>query len=71
MNVFLLWHTHELPDGEEDAKLIGVYSTKESAEAAQQRALQLPGFSVAPKGFTIATYPLDQDQWREGYAPTP
>ena len=71
MNVFLLWHTHELPGGEEDSKLIGVYYTKESAEAAQVRASQLPGFSSAPQGFTIDSYELDKDEWREGYVTLP
>ena len=65
--MFLLWHTHELPGGEEDSKLIGVYSTRESAEAAQNRASQLPGFSSAPQGFTIDSYELDKDHWCEGY----
>ena len=68
MNVCLLWHTHELPGGEEDSKLIGVYSSRESAEVAQARAVQLPGFRDVPAGFVIDTYQLDQDQWREGYA---
>jgi hypothetical protein len=71
MKVFLLWHMHGLPSGEEDSKLIGVYSTRDSAEAARGRASQLPGFSSVPEGFTIDSYELDKDEWREGYTTVP
>lgn len=71
MNIFLLWHTHELPGGEEDSKLIGVYSSRGSAQAAQSRASQLPGFSSAPQGFTIDSYELEKDEWREGFVTGP
>jgi len=71
MNVFLLWHTHELPGGDEDPKLIGVYSAREFAEAAKRRSSQLPGFSSAPQGFTIDSHELDKDEWREGYITVP
>jgi hypothetical protein len=67
MDVFLLWHVHELPDGEEDTKLIGVYSSKELAEQAQRRAGAQPGFRDAPTGFCISRYTIDQDHWMEGY----
>jgi hypothetical protein len=68
MVVFLLWHVHEFPCGEEDAKLIGVYSSQELAEQARQRVATQPGFREAPTGFCIDRYTVDQDNWREGYA---
>jgi len=67
MNVFLLWHIHEMGGGEEDSKLIGVYSTREFAEEAQARTVQLAGFQDLPRGFLIDMYQLDEDHWREGY----
>jgi hypothetical protein len=67
MDVFLLWHIHELSNGEEDAKLIGTYSSLEKAEQAKQRALVLPGFQDVPEGFVIDKYILDRDDWTEGY----
>ena len=67
MHVFLLFHTHELPGGEDDDKLIGVYSSAEMAEGAKRRALMLPGFKDAPDGFVIDRYALDEDHWQEGY----
>lgn len=66
-HVFLLWHSHDLGDGETDDKLIGVYSTADEAEAAKSRALQLEGFRHAAEGFLIARKELDQDDWSEGY----
>jgi len=43
LDAYLLWHVHELPGGEDDAKLIGVYATAEDAEAARQRVADQPG----------------------------
>jgi hypothetical protein len=67
MDVFLLWHVHGFPDGEEDAKLLGVYSSRELADQARRRALLLPGFRDVPNGFQVSTYSLDKDCWTEGY----
>jgi hypothetical protein len=67
MQAFLLWHVHEFPDGEEDAKLIGVYSTREKAEEARQRVASQPGFLDHPEGFQVCDYLFDQDHWTEGY----
>ena len=67
MDVFVLQHVHELSDGEEDVKMIGVYSTHEQAELAVVRSRTLPGFHDAPDGFCIDRYVLDEDHWTEGY----
>ena len=67
MQVFLLWHSHDLGSGETDDKLIGVYSSTEEADAAKVRKLQFEGFRDAPEGFQISRYELDRDAWSEGY----
>ncbi len=67
MEVFLVHHVHEFADGEEDVKLIGVYSTRDEAEHAVDRARVLPGFCDAPNGFNIERYPVDKDAWIDGY----
>ena len=67
MDVYLLWHTHEMPDGEEDDKLIGVFSSEEKADQVRLRALIQPGFHDAPEGFVISRYMVDEDHWTEGY----
>jgi hypothetical protein len=65
--IFILTHAHELPDEQEDVKLIGVYSTREQAESAQARAGQRRGFMDHPDGFLIQAYELDRDDWEEGF----
>ena len=65
-SVFLLWHTHRV-DGNDDDKLLGIYSSKANAEAAQARAQLRPGFREAPGGFCIAEYEVDRDEWTEGF----
>jgi homoserine kinase type II len=67
MKVFLLEHVHELPDGREDVKLIGVYSSQERAEEAKQRVLAKPGFQETPDGFSISRCAVDEDHWTDGY----
>jgi len=65
--VFVLWHVHDLGDGEEDSKLIGIYRSREDAEAAKSRIGLQPGFVDTPEGFIIDLYRLNQDHWTEGY----
>lgn len=72
MKVYLLWHTHSLAtdvvdEPEEDAKLLGVYSSGEAVQARIVRARQLPGFCDSPDGFEVSEYIVDEDEWREGF----
>ena len=67
MDVFLLWHVHELPGGEDDAKLIGVYATAADAEMARQRVCSQPGFRDSPDGFEVSRYGVGRDHWTEGF----
>jgi hypothetical protein len=67
-NVYVLQHVHSVEDGEEDVKFIGVYSSRENAQAAIARLSQAPGFLDAPAGFHIDEYQIDKDQWVEGYS---
>jgi homoserine kinase type II len=66
--VYVLQHVHPLEDDEEDVKFIGVYSSRENAQAAIARLSQAPGFSDALAGFHIDEYQLDRDHWVEGYS---
>lgn len=67
MDVFILHHVHTFDDGDEDVKLIGIYSSHEAATAASERLQQQPGFCDMPERFTIDRYSLDVDHWIEGY----
>lgn len=66
--VFLLWHVHDLGNGHDDEKLIGVYRTEDEAKAAIKRLCTQPGFVDAPSGFQICAYRVDEDHWTEGYS---
>jgi hypothetical protein len=68
-SAFILWHVHTI-DGEDDAKLIGVYRSREDAEAATSRLVGRSGFSTAPDGFHIDEYEIGIDHWTEGYVTT-
>jgi hypothetical protein len=67
MEVFVLQHVHALDDDDEDVKMIGVYSSREQADAAIERLSIQPGFSDDIGGFAVSPYILDEDHWREGY----
>ena len=66
--VYILQHVHAMEDGGEDVKLIGVYSSRETAQAAVARLSQVPGFRDDLGGFHIDEYPIDRDQWVAGYS---
>jgi hypothetical protein len=50
MMVFSLEHVHVFDDDSEDVKLIGIYSTKEKAQAARERVSYQPGFCDSGRG---------------------
>lgn len=64
--VWLLHHIRTIED-HEDVKLLGVFSTREMAEWAKARALNLPGFKDSPDGFSIDKYIIDRMGWTAGY----
>ena len=64
--VWFLWHRYK-KHGQEEEKLIGVYSTKVLAQAAKKRMLDKPGFMERPGGFHIGSQILDKDFWKDGF----
>ncbi len=65
--VFILHHSYEL-EGQEETKLIGVYSTKIEAELAITRLKDKNGFKYWQDAFEISEYNLNQDNWTEGFS---
>lgn len=57
---------HSLPETGR-VKVIGVYSSRQLAEAAMERTRILPGFADEPDGFTIDEYEIDKDHWPRGF----
>ena len=67
-SVFVLQHSYEMSEtGEEETKFIGVYSSKDKAQAAVKRLSLQPGFKDFPDYFHIDEYEIDQDNWTEGF----
>jgi len=67
MLVYILHHVRADDEYGDDAKLIGVYRSRDSAEAAVARLQSQPGFRDHPAGFQIDPYQLDKDHWSEGF----
>lgn len=61
--VYAVQHVDVDEDGEEDVKLLGIYSTLEEATRAKARLLVEPGFRDAPDDVRIDRYRLDEDHW--------
>jgi hypothetical protein len=66
-SVFILQHVAREGADDEDVKLIGVYSTRQKAQASIARLRRQPGFRECPDGFHIDRYEIDQDCWAEGF----
>ena len=66
-HVYVVQHLREDPDGYDDVKFIGVYSTLQKAEEAVMRHKLLPGFIETPQGFCVEQYEVDKDHWTEGF----
>jgi hypothetical protein len=66
--VYLLWHwgSSEPSEGD-DPMLLGVYSTRERAEARVKDAVTQPGFRDYPNGFEISPSEVDKDEWTQGF----
>jgi len=65
--VYILWHSHPLPQGEDSDLLVGVYSSEQTATAAQSRLSAKPGFVDHPDGFLIEEVAMDEDHWKDGF----
>jgi len=70
-HVYLLQHSYEVVyEGAsfDETKVLGIYSTREEAEAAVERYKGITGFNKYPLScFHIDDYELNQDHWTEGF----
>lgn len=65
--VYVLHHEYEWY-GRDEVKLIGVYRSRQDAEAAIARVRDQPGFRDWPEGFSVDAYRLGEDEWADGFA---
>ncbi len=68
-SVYIVRHVRAEKGRDEDVRLVGVYSTKDAAKDAVQRAGLQPDFRRFPNGFKISKHPLDTDHWAAGTQP--
>lgn len=65
---YLLQHSYENEHGIDIVKVLGIFSTREKAEAAQDMYSKKPGFQNYPMDcFYIDDYPLNLGHWTTGF----
>jgi hypothetical protein len=64
--VFIVQHTYGESESE-TYKLIGAFSSIETARKAVDAHSRLPGFRDYPEGFEISIYEIDKSLWNEGF----
>lgn len=71
MDIFLLWHIHNLTDDNgthEAEKLIGVFSSEAKANEAIEQLKGLEGFRDNPPScFEVHQSKLDRLSWADGF----
>lgn len=65
--VYILWHHYPDDPDDDNAKLLGVYSSEVAAQRIEKKYKLLPGFSRGEGQFTIDAYEIDEDHWNEGF----
>jgi len=66
-DVFIVFFDRWLPSGEDDERLLGVYSTAEKAEAALARFKVDPEFRDYPECLEADPFTLDDTSFKEGF----
>jgi len=65
--VFVVQHAHQIANGREGVKLIGVYASQAKAQEAVDRLRPVEGFRDHPDGFSIDRYIVGRDHWSNGF----
>jgi hypothetical protein len=66
-HVFVVQHERQLAGERDEVKFIGVYGSRQDAEAAVERLKRQPGFREYPDGFHVDQYEVGKDHWTEGF----
>ena len=57
MKCYVIYHIHIFEDGNEDYKIIGIFSSYDEAlEVKEKYSSELPGFKDFPEGFCIEEF---------------
>ena len=68
--VYDLWFTREYEDREDTELHIGIYGTRDDAEAAIVSLKDKPGFRDYPEGFEAHEVELGSTGWQYGFTTT-
>lgn len=66
--VYILHHVHEFEDGDEDVKILGIFSSESKGIELIEKYKKQPGFKDDPEGFSADKYILDKADWVEGFS---
>ncbi len=68
IKVYVLEHVYELPDGEEEVKHIGIFSTEKNAQDVISQLKDKIGFNRYPiECFKISLAEIDRVGWGDGF----
>ncbi len=65
--VYVLWHCYQNAEGQDQEKMLGVFSTDEKAAAAVAQLRTQPGFKDHPDKFEILDCTIDRAYMTEGF----
>ena len=65
--VYIVQHSYELESGNDETKIIGVFSSYQYAKEIVDQYITLPGFKERPNNFFIDKYEIDKKHWDEGF----
>jgi hypothetical protein len=68
---FVVFHSYDDQNGDEQAKFIGIFVSAEKAQAAVDALRKMPGFADYPLGFSIEFHAFDRIGWSEGFVHMP
>ncbi len=69
--VYILFHSYERDNGDEESKILGVFSEYSYAENAIKKYANLPGFNKYPNEYIIDKYVINELHWIEGFVTMP
>lgn len=67
MFCYILFHDYRAVELHDEIKLIGVFRSRDSAQAVAENLVSQPGFRDYPDAFTISRYPADMTFWQSGF----
>ena len=65
--VFIVHHEYEFPEEVDHARMIGIFHSENDALRAVDFLRNKPGFRNHRDGFSVGSYPLGEDHWKDGF----